>query len=211
VTVNGSQATVGQRADPELDLVALDGIPVPVREGLAYYLLNKPLGVISSASDPQGRATVLSLVPSAPRVFSVGRLDASSEGLILLTNDGELAHQLTHPSFGVEKEYLVEVEGHLSKEAVRQLRHGVALSDGLTAPTKVVLVEPNVVRIVIHEGRNRQVRRMCDAVGNPVRRLVRVRIGPVSDRSLAPGHWRNLTTQEVRHLWEASRPARPAT
>lgn len=209
VTVNGSLARVGQRANPEVDLIALDGIPVPVREGLAYYLVNKPLGVISSASDPKGRATVLSLVPSAPRVFSVGRLDAPSEGLILLTNDGELAHQLTHPSFGVEKEYLVEVEGHLSKEALRQLRRGVLLSDGLTAPTKVVLVEPNVARIVVHEGRNRQVRRMCDAVGNPVRRLVRVRIGPISDRSLAPGQWRHLTTQEVRRLWEATGPPKP--
>jgi 23S rRNA pseudouridine2605 synthase len=131
----------------------------------------------------------------------VGRLDVSSEGLLILTNDGELAYQLTHPRFGVDKEYLVETEGELSKEAVRRLRNGVQLADGVTAPCKVTQVAAAAARIVIHEGRNRQVRRMCDAVGHPVKRLVRVRIGPVADQSLAPGEWRRLSTQEVRQLW----------
>ena len=131
---------------------------------------------------------MLELVPDAPRVFPVGRLDADSEGLLVLTNDGELAQRLTHPSFGVEKEYLVEVEGVPSAGDLRRLRQGVDLDDGKTAPATVGVVAPGVLRIVIHEGRNRQIRRMCDAVGHPVRRLVRTRIGPLSDPRLKPGH-----------------------
>jgi 23S rRNA pseudouridine2605 synthase len=204
VSVNGSVAHLGQRADSAHDHIEVDGVPLPVREGLAYYLVNKPLGVVCSASDPQGRPTVLDLVPEVPRVFPVGRLDISSEGLIVLTNDGELAYQLTHPSFGVMKEYVVEVEGKLSKVSVGQLRRGVQLDDGVTAPAKVSLLAPSSARIAIHEGRNRQVRRMCEAVGNPVRRLVRTRIGPLSDTALAPGRWRELTVREVRDLWQAS-------
>ena len=131
-------------------------------------------------------------MPAEPRVFPVGRLDADTEGLLLLTNDGELAHRLTHPSFGVEKEYLAEVEGTPSRGALRRLREGVELDDGPTAPARVSLVGDHTLRITIHEGRNRQVRRMCEAVGHPVRRLVRVRIGPLADRRLAPGEWRPL-------------------
>ena len=204
VRVNGAPARLGQRADGAHDHIEVDGIPLPVREGLAYYLLNKPVGVVCSAADPQGRQTVLDLLPEAPRVFPVGRLDITSEGLLVVTNDGELAFQLTHPSFGVTKEYVVEVEGKFSKDAVGQLRRGVQLEDGLTAPAKVSQLAPNSARISIHEGRNRQVRRMCEAVGSPVRRLVRTRIGPLSDPALGPGKWRNLSVREVRDLWQAA-------
>lgn len=206
VTVNGSPARLGQRIDPEHDLVEVDGVHIGVRPGLVYYLLNKPAGVVSTASDPHGRQTVVDLVPPEPRVFPVGRLDADTEGLLILTNDGELAHRLTHPSFGVEKEYLAKVQGHPSRGAIRRLREGVELDDGPTAPAEASLVAPDLVRIVIHEGRNRQVRRMCEAIGHPVVRLVRQRIGPLRDRKLAPGSWRALTQDEVRALERAAKP-----
>ncbi len=204
VRVNGQVATLGDRADPEVDEVEVDGAVVGVRPGLVHYLLNKPAGVVTTASDPQGRATVVGLVPPEPRVFPVGRLDADTEGLLLLTNDGDLAHRLTHPSFGVDKEYLVEVEGRPGRGVVRRLRDGVELEDGVTAPAKVSAVGDHLLRITIHEGRNRQVRRMCAAVGHPVRRLVRVRIGPISDRRLGPGEWRPLRQDEVRALERAA-------
>ena len=209
VTVNGSVAVLGQRVDPDRDHVAVDGVPVSIQEGLVHYLLNKPAGVVTTASDPQGRPTVVELVPEAPRVFSVGRLDADTEGLLIMTNDGDLAHRLTHPSFGVEKEYVAEVQGAPSRASVRRLRDGVELDDGVTAAARVALLAPNVLRIVIHEGRKRQVRRMCDAVGHPVERLVRTRIGPVGDRRLPPGHWRPLTPLELRELEKAA--AAPTT
>ncbi|MGA1419228.1 MAG: pseudouridine synthase, partial [Ilumatobacteraceae bacterium] len=156
-----------------------------------------------TAKDTHDRVTVVELVPQEPRVHPVGRLDLDSEGLIILTNDGDLTHRLTHPSFGVEKEYLVHVrcgaEG-VPESAMNKLRKGVELEDGVTAPAKVGQVQPGVLRIVIHEGRHRQVRRMCDAVGHEVNRLVRTRIGPITDTSLAPGEWRHLTAQEVRAL-----------
>jgi 23S rRNA pseudouridine2605 synthase len=203
VTVDGSVAILGQRVDTRTAEVAVDGVPVSVRPGLVYYLLNKPRGVVVTAKDPQGRATVLDLVPADPRVFSVGRLDADTEGLLILTNDGELAHRLAHPSFGVEKEYLVEVETLPSPGELRQLRTGVVLEDGMTAPAKASVVPPRAIRLAIHEGRNRQVRRMCSAIGHPVVRLVRTRIGPVVDRSLRPGTWRPLRPEEVRALEES--------
>lgn len=208
VRVNGEVAVLGRRVDPETDAIEVDGAQIGVRAGLVHYLLNKPAGVITTASDPQGRPTVVDLVPAEPRVFPVGRLDGETEGLLLLTNDGDLAHRLTHPSFGVEKEYLVEVEGEPHRGALRRLREGVELDDGITAPAKVALLGDRVLRITIHEGRNRQVRRMCEAVGFPVRRLVRTRIGPLTDRTLAPGKWRALTQDEVRSL-ERAAVARP--
>jgi 23S rRNA pseudouridine2605 synthase len=204
VTVNGEVAELGRRVDLEHDRVEVDGVPVSIRHGLVHYLLNKPAGVVTTAADTHGRPTVVEYVPAEPRVFPVGRLDADTEGLLLLTNDGDLTHRLTHPSFGVEKEYLAHVEGHPSAGAVRRLRTGVDLDDGPTAPAKVVGVSPGVLRITIHEGRNRQVRRMLDAVGHPVVRLVRTRFGPIVDRRLKPGEWRPLTPAEVRALEEAA-------
>jgi len=204
VTVNGVVAGLGQRVDATEDRVAVDGVPVSVRPGLVHYLLNKPAGVVTTSADPQGRATVIDLVPPQPRVFSVGRLDATTEGLLILTNDGELAHHLTHPRYGVEKEYFAVVEGSPSPSAVRRLREGVELEDGITAPARVALIPPNGLRLTIHQGRNRQVRRMCATVGHPVVRLVRTRIGPVADRQLRPGAWRMLTPSEVRGLATAA-------
>ncbi len=212
VTVNGTVAILGRRVDPEVDRVEVDGAPIGVRPGLVYYLLNKPIGVITTARDTHGRQTVLDLVPSDPRVFSVGRLDVDTEGLLLLTNDGQLANRIAHPSHGIEKEYLVEVRGGpVSAGALRSLREGVELDDGMTSPARVSQPEPGVLRLVIHEGRNRQVRRMCEAVGYPVTRLVRTRIGPLVDRSLRPGQWRDLTTDEWRALTEAVAEASAST
>ena len=210
VTVNGSVAVLGRRVDVDRDRVAIDGAPVPIRPGLVYYLLNKPAGVVTTASDPEGRPTVVDLVPAEPRVFPVGRLDFATEGLLLLTNDGELTQHLTHPRFGVAKEYVAVVEGRPSPAEVRRLREGVDLEDGRTAPARVNLLAPDTLRLVIHEGRNRQVRRMCEAIGHPVLRLVRTRIGPLTDRRLAPGAWRPLTGAEVRGLSEAAVAGGPA-
>lgn len=210
VTVNGEVAILGRRVDADRDVIEVDGAPIGVRPDLVYYLLNKPVGVITTSQDTHDRRTVLDLVPGHPRVFSVGRLDADTEGLLLLTNDGDLANRIAHPSHGVEKEYLVEVSGGaVSPGSIRSLRNGVPLDDGVTAPAKVSQPEPGVLRITIHEGRNRQVRRMCAAVGHDVTRLVRTRIGPIIDRSLQPGSWRELTTDEWRELTEAVATATP--
>jgi 23S rRNA pseudouridine2605 synthase len=203
VTVDGEVAVLGRRVDVEHDLIEVDGAPIGVRPDLVYYLLNKPAGIVSTSKDTHGRPTVIELVPEVPRVFSVGRLDADTEGLLLLTNDGSLANRIAHPSHGVEKEYLAEVSGgRVSPGALRTLRDGVDLDDGRTASARVSQPQPGVLRIMIHEGRNRQVRRMCEAIGHPVRRLVRTRIGPLSDRSLRPGEWRELTAAERRSLVE---------
>ncbi|HAS12845.1 MAG TPA: MFS transporter [Acidimicrobiaceae bacterium] len=211
VVVNGEVAELGQRADPDVDAIEVDGVLVGVRPDTVWYLLNKPAGVVSTASDPQGRPTVVQLVPEEPRVFPVGRLDAETEGLLLLTNDGEVTHRLTHPSYGVEKEYLAHVEGTPARGALRRLREGVELEDGITAPATAAMVSPGVVRLVIHEGRNRQVRRMCEAIGHPVVRLVRTRIGPLVDTALGPGEWRPLRQDEVRALERAAVPTPPPT
>ena len=207
VRVNGQVARLGWRVLVDHDRVEVDGHPVSVKPGLVHYLLNKPAGVVTTSKDTHGRPTVMELVPAEPRVFPVGRLDADTEGLLLLTNDGELAHRLTHPSFGVDKEYLAQVARSLNPGALRRLREGVELEDGRTAPAEASQPAPGLVRITIHEGRNRQVRRMLDAVGHPVERLVRVRIGPISDRRLPPGQWRPLTPDERRAL-EATRAMR---
>ncbi len=204
VTVDGEVAELGRRVHPETDRIEVDGVVIGVRPGLVHYLLNKPSGVVTTADDPQGRAIVVDLVPSEPRVFPVGRLDLETEGLLILTNDGDLAHRLTHPSFGVEKEYLVWVEGTPKRAALRRLREGVELDDGVTAPAKVAAVEPDLLRIIVHEGRNRLVRRMTAAVGHPVKRLVRTRIGPLVDPNLPPGEWRELSFDEVHDLERAA-------
>lgn len=210
VTVNGEIAVLGRRVDVDHDSVEVDGAPIGVRPGLVYYLLNKPAGVVSTASDTHGRQTVVDLVPAEPRVFPVGRLDLETEGLLLLTNDGDLAQRLTHPSHGVDKEYLAEVAGgNVAHGKLRRLRDGVELEDGMTAPAKVSQPSPGVLRLTIHEGRNRQVRRMCEAIGHPVERLVRVRIGSLRDAALAPGQWRELTAAEVKGLIESVGASRP--
>tara|TARA_B100000029_G_scaffold116149_1_gene108914 strand:+ start:5572 stop:6324 length:753 start_codon:yes stop_codon:yes gene_type:complete len=198
VTVDGRVSELGDKVDPETSQIEVDGLKIGVREDLVYYLLNKPIGVITTSKDPQDRSTVIDLVPNHPRVFPVGRLDADTEGLLLLTNDGDLTHYLTHPSFGIEKEYLVQLEARPSRNAIRELRQGVELEDGITAPARVSLVDEKILRMVIHEGRNRQIRRMCESVGHTVVRLVRSRIGPIVDRSLPPGSFRELTKQELK-------------
>ena len=209
VTIDGKLATIGDRVAPSEVRIEVDGILAPVAPGLVHYLLNKPPGVVTTAADPEGRPTILSLVPDEPRVFPVGRLDLMTEGLIILTNDGDLAQDLMHPSKGVEKEYLAQVHGDPTPASVRSLREGVALDDGMTAPAKVSRVSEGLLRITIHEGRNRQVRRMCDAVGHPVVRLVRTRIGGVGDATLKPGEYRELTVKEVTRLASALIQERP--
>jgi len=206
VSVNGQIVTeLGSKADPERDHIRVRGKLLHGAERHVYLLMNKPKGYVTTVKDPEGRPTVMDLLRGIhARVYPVGRLDYASEGLLLLTNDGDLAHRLTHPSFGIEKEYLAEVEGQPSAAVVRRLRRGVELDDGVTAPAKVSAVEPSALRITIHEGRNRQVRRMCDAVGHPVVRLVRTRIGPIVDRRLPPGEWRALSAAEIRELQDTA-------
>jgi len=203
VTIDGRVAELGNRVDPDLNVICVDGALAPLAQNKIYFLVNKPDGVVTTASDPQGRPTILGLVQSPVRVFPVGRLDMNTEGLIIVTNDGRLAHLLTHPSSGIPKEYLARVDGDPSPSAIRRLRDGVELEDGMTAPAQVSRVSEGLLRIVIHEGRNRQVRRMCAAVGHDVTRLVRTRIGPLSDPTLSPGTSRQLSLAEVRRLMEA--------
>ncbi|HET8653684.1 MAG TPA: pseudouridine synthase [Gaiellaceae bacterium] len=179
--------------------VEVDGREVSPQP-LAYVLLHKPAGVVTTASDPQGRPTVVGLVDHESRVVPVGRLDAETTGVTLLTNDGELAHRLAHPKYEVEKVYEAEVEGRPTDEALRRLAEGVRLEDGPTAPARVRRLGPSLVELAIHEGRNRQVRRMLEAVGHPVRRLHRSRYAGLTTDGLEPGRWRELTAAEVREL-----------
>lgn len=196
--------------DPALDVgaqddVALDGRPVQGAADRVVFALNKPVGVISTASDPQRRPTVVGLVPAeGRRLYPVGRLDLDSSGLILLTDDGDLAQRLTHPSFEVDKTYRVRVRRPPVREAaLRALRDGVELEDGRTSPARAVRVARDVVEITIHEGRKRQVKRMCEEVGHPVLALERVRFGPLRLGDLAPGAWRRLSEAEVSLLRSA--------
>ncbi len=206
VKVNGELAVLGARVHPGIDEIEVDGVALSSMPDTVTYLLNKPVGVVTTAEDTHDRQTVIQLVPDEPRVFSVGRLDMDTEGLLIMTNDGKLAHRLTHPSFGIEKEYLVHVNGIPSRAALRMLREGVELDDGPSLPAQASTVAPGMIKLTIHEGRNRQVRRMCEAIGHPVRRLVRTRIGPISDTRLKPGSWRELTQSELLELQRAVEP-----
>jgi len=203
VTVDGVVAHVGMSADPESHVIALDGLPVrlQVKE---YWLLNKGRGVVSTAVDPQGRRTVVDCVPAGVRVFPVGRLDRDTTGVLVLTNDGELAYRLLHPRYNVEKTYEVVAGGRVSEGAVRRLRAGVELDDGPTGAAAVRVLsrggQVTELEIVIHEGRNRQVRRMLEAVGHPVLRLHRSRVDGLTDAGLELGRSRRLTPAEVAGL-----------
>jgi 23S rRNA pseudouridine2605 synthase len=198
VTVNGLPGEL-HTAVAGGDEVQVDGRTVTAQD-VAHLLLHKPAGVVTTARDPQGRATVVGLVPATPRVVPVGRLDAETTGALLLTNDGQLAHRLAHPRYGVEKTYVADVEGRPSKAVVDRLAGGVELDDGPTAPARVRLLAPSRLELVLHEGRNRQVRRMCEAVGHPVRRLHRSGYAGLDVGRLEPGMWRALAKAEVASL-----------
>ena len=205
VKVDGKVASLGDRADGSHQVITVDGRPLRRAVEPVFIMLHKPRGCITSAHDPQGRPTVLDLVREVKaRVYPVGRLDYDSEGLVLLTNDGAMAQALTHPSFETQRSYLVKVQGTPSDDAIGRLRTGVELEDGRTSPTDTRLVRREGsnawLRIRMHEGRNRQVRRMCDAVGHPVLRLRRVQHGPLRLEDLPVGRWRHLTTEEIRSL-----------
>jgi 23S rRNA pseudouridine2605 synthase len=209
VRVNGAPAALNTAVGGR-DLVEVDGRRVDAQP-LAYVLLHKPAGVVTTARDPQRRPTVVQLVGHESRVVPVGRLDADTTGALLLTNDGELAHRLAHPRYGVEKTYVAHVEGDPGDAALRRLREGVELEDGRTAPARVRRLGRGRVELVLHEGRKRQVRRMLEAVGHPVRSLHRPDYAGLTLGGLAPGEWRKLTSAEVEGLRASTRrtPARP--
>src|SRR5438093_11260723 len=205
VTVNGRVATLGDRVDRQADRVAVEGVPVNLDPNVRYYAFHKPRGVVTTMRDPQGRPDVRAFLPSgAPRVFPVGRLDRDSEGLLLLTNDGELANRLLHPSFGLSKEYVAEVEGTPTRRQVTLIRRGVELEDGPARAAAVTSLggadARGALRVVMTEGRKREVRRLLAAAGLPVTRLARTRIGPIRLGRLRPGEVRDLTPEEVRAL-----------
>ncbi len=207
VAVNGTRARLGDRARVGTDLIEADGVPVMIDPLRVYWLLHKPAGVVSTTRDTHGRPVVTDLVPAEPRVYPVGRLDADSEGLIILTNDGDFAMRLTHPRYKVDKEYLVAVDKPVGRDTLSKLARGVQLEDGPTSPATLTLLSPTLVRMVIREGRNRQIRRMFDLFSFHVTRLVRTRIGPVSDQRLGVGEYRPLSQAELRALWSAAREA----
>jgi pseudouridine synthase len=204
VRINGEVVTEQGRRVLPTDRLEVGGRPIAGPAPPVYLALNKPTGYVTTARDPEGRPTVFELVRAAARVYPVGRLDWDSEGLLLLTNDGELTHRLTHPRYGVEKEYHALVEGHLNQVTIDHLAAGVQIGDGVTAPARARRVRPtrigDWVALTIHEGRNRQVRRMLEAVGYPVRRLVRVRVGPIELGELGRGQVRELGRDEVAAL-----------
>lgn len=206
VSLNGRTATLGESADAQTDQILIDGKPLQRQTGLVHVLLNKPTGYVTTRHDPQGRACVIELVRDLPvRLNPVGRLDLTTEGLLLLTNDGALCHRLTHPSHEISKTYLVRVRGNLDDAARQRLETGVMLDDGLTAPAQVSQIRKSSghtwFELTIHEGRNRQVRRMCDAIGRPVSRLKRIRLAFLELGELKPGEYRLLKRQEVAQLY----------
>lgn len=209
VRVNGQVATLGDKADPEADRITVDGEQLAFEKRL-YIMLNKPRGVLSSTEDEleEGRTTVTDLVPIDTHIYPVGRLDKPSEGLILLTNDGKLAHRLTHPRFEHEKVYEVTVEGRPKVAVLELWRQGVLLDDEMTAPARVEVLEAREestdLRVTLREGRKRQIRRVAAMLGHPVQRLLRTHIGPLALGNLAPGEWRHLTEEEVKSLKKAT-------
>lgn len=207
VLVNGKPAVLGQRVDPEKDEILVDGRPLGAREPKRYIILHKPRGYVTTSRDQFGRPSVLDLVSVQERVYPVGRLDYDSEGLVLLTNDGELAFRVMHPKFQLPKTYRVQVRGQVTPQAIDRLARGIVLEDGPTAPAEVELLEASgdssVLKITIREGRNRQVRRMCAAVGHEVLRLVREAMGPLTLGGLAAGKYRVLRPQEIQQLLRA--------
>jgi 23S rRNA pseudouridine2605 synthase len=198
VRVNGRRGELGTFVGAA-DEIEVDGRPV-AKQVLAHRVLNKPRGVVTTARDPRGRPTVVGLVPSEPRVVPVGRLDADTTGVLLLTNDGLLAHRLAHPRYEVDKIYDVEVEGDPTPDALRRLEEGVDLDDGRTAPARARRLGPGMLELTIHEGRKHQVKRMCAAVGHPVRSLHRSGYAGLDVRGLAGSEWRDLTREEVAGL-----------
>ena len=203
VTVNGEPGQLNTFVEAN-DQVAVDGEPVE-KQRLAYVLLHKPAGVVTTASDPHARRTVVDLVDHPSRVVPVGRLDAGTTGALLLTNDGELAHRLAHPRYGVEKTYVVDVEGEPTDDALRVLERGVELEDGRTAPAHTRRLARSQLELTIHEGRKHQVKRLLDAVGHPVTRLHRSVYAGLTLEGLEPGAWRELTSREVERLRSAVR------
>jgi 23S rRNA pseudouridine2605 synthase len=208
VEVNGRVAELGDRVDPERDEVRVDGRRISVDPALRYLAFHKPKGVTTTMRDPHAERDLRRYLPSEPRVFPVGRLDRDTEGLLLLTNDGELAHRLAHPSYGVEKEYLAEVDGAPTPRQLGSLKRGVSLEDGMARAIQATSVGRSggrgAVRLVLTEGRKREVRRMLDAVGLPTRRLVRTRLGPVRLGRMKAGELRDLDPEEVRALYRAA-------
>ena len=204
VLVNGEPGQLNTFVE-QVDSVQVDGREIALQQ-LAHLLLYKPVGHVTTASDPQGRRTVVDIVPREPRVVPVGRLDIDTTGALLLTNDGPLAHTLAHPRYGVEKVYEATLEGEPTDATLGLLAGGIELEDGPTAPARVRRLRPNVVELTIHEGRNRQVRRMLEAVGHPVVRLHRTAYAGLTLDGLEPGAWRTLTKNEVGRLRRAARP-----
>lgn len=208
MSVDGATAHIGQQADADAVDIRIDGVPLPVAPGLVYYLAYKPTGMVSTADDPQGRPIVVDLVPAESRVVPVGRLDADSEGLIILTNDGYLTLRITHPRYGVGKTYVALVDGMVDSGLPATLVAGVDLDDGPARALRARVIDrsrdASIVEVVMGEGRNRIVRRMLDAAGHPVKRLTRTAIGPVTDQRLEPGTSRPLTVDEVRSLYAAA-------
>jgi 23S rRNA pseudouridine2605 synthase len=198
VLVNGEPGQLNTFVEGT-DRVEVDGREV-AKQPIAHVLLYKPAGVVSTARDPQGRPTVVDLVPNASRIVPVGRLDADTTGALLLTNDGQLAHKLAHPRYGIEKVYVAEVGGKPGDTVLEQLRDGVELDDGVTSPAQVRRLAPNTLELTIHEGRNRQVKRMLEAVGHPVRSLHRSQYAGLTLEGLEPGQWRELEPSEVERL-----------
>ncbi|HEY2803389.1 MAG TPA: pseudouridine synthase [Actinomycetota bacterium] len=207
VRINGRVASLGDRVDPQTDVVEVDGGRVVTDPDARTFAFHKPAGILSTLDDPQGRPDLAAYLPTDTRVVPVGRLDRDTEGLLLLTGDGELANRLMHPSFGVEKEYLAEVDGAPTSKQLAELRRGVELEDGMATPRSARVVdaagERAAIRLVLAEGRKREVRRMLQAVGLPVRRLVRVRVGPVRLGTLPAGELRELGGEELGALYRA--------